>query len=111
MNESTEELQGPKPGAGFPLTENMIQTGADARLSPEATGGRWQFPGLRGQGLATKSSRHLAAYFNKTLTGGLAQRPTLKNALEIRSPRPRTVLRPRAWVVPFLGWRDYENLD
>lgn len=48
MNESTEKLQGPKPGAGFPLTENMIQTGSDARCSPEATGERWQFPGLRG---------------------------------------------------------------
>lgn len=48
MNESTEKLQGPKPGVGFLLTENMIQAGSDARLSPEATGGRWQFPGLRG---------------------------------------------------------------
>lgn len=47
MNESTEKLQGPKPGAGFLLTENMIQTGSDARLSPEAMGGRWQFSGLR----------------------------------------------------------------
>lgn len=80
-------------------------------LAPRPRVGGGSFLAWEGQGLATKSSRHLADYFNKTLTGGLAQRPTLKNALEIRSPKPRTVLRPRACVVLFPGRRDYENLD
>ena len=83
MNESTERLQGPKPGVGVPLTKNTIQTGPGARPSPEATGGRWQFPGLRGTWSSHRSTWLWAAHFNKNLTGEPAQRASLWNELEI----------------------------
>lgn len=111
MNESTERLQEPKPEVGFPLTENTIQAGSGVRRSPAATGGRWQFPGLRGTWSGHRFIWHQTACFNKKLTGGPAQRVALWDELEIQRSGGRMVLRPRARVVLLLGRKRCPSLE